>query len=133
MNEYGSGTGRKTTRLGDGTGTKIAPPPVPVGDGEVIFGNALRDIFNSPIGDDAVYTPSGGMSIACRVIITRDVLLQPASMDTQVFDHGTTIEAILEDIGAEPNRGDTFVIGTETFTVQSIEQNDGLTVKVIVT
>ena len=54
-------------------------------------------------------------------------------MTAQVFEHGTTIEVILADIGREPNRGDIFVVGTETFTVQSIEQNDGHTVKAVVT
>jgi len=131
--KYGSGTGTKTKGLGGGFGTKITPPQVPVSDGDAIFNSALRDIFNSSIGDDAVYTPSGGVSIVCRVIIERDVLLQPNSMTAQVFEHGTTIEVILADIGMEPNRGDIFVVGTETFTVQSIEQNDGHTVKAVVT
>lgn len=98
------------------------------------FDTAIKDIFDDEnIGSDAVYTPSGGSAISCRVIIERNVLLQPDSMTTQVYEHGTTIEAILDDMGAEPNRGDTFVIGTETFTVQSIDSNDGMTVVCIVT
>jgi hypothetical protein len=54
-------------------------------------------------------------------------------MDTQVYERGTTIEVQLSEIGAEPNRGDVFVVGTETFTVQSIDSNDGDTVVAIVT
>lgn len=97
---------------------------------------ALRDIFNSVLGADAVYTPVGlspAVSIACRVILEKNVLLQPDSMTAQVFERGTTIEVLLGDVGAEPNRGDTFVIETETFTVQSVDENDSDTVKMIVT
>jgi hypothetical protein len=131
--KYGTGTGIPTTGLGGGTGVPITPPAVPSRDGDAIFGNALRDIFDSPLGDDAVYTPSGGTAIACRVLIDRSVMLQPTGMVAQVFERGTTIEAILADIGKEPNRGDTFVIGTETFTVQAIDSTDGLTVTMVVT
>ena len=100
---------------------------------DAIFAAAIQDIFNSPLGEDAVFTPAGGVSISCRVIVNRSVLLQPAGMDTQVYERGTTIEAILADLDNEPNRGDVFVIGTETFTVQSIVSNDGDTVVAVVT
>jgi hypothetical protein len=98
-----------------------------------IFAAALQDIFNSPMGDDATFTPAGGVAIPCRVIVNRAVLLQPVGMDAQVYERGTTIEAILADIGAEPSRGDVFVVGSETFTVQSIDSNDGDTVVAVVT
>lgn len=99
-----------------------------------IIAAALQDIFNSPMGDDATFTPAGGVTIPdLRVIVNRSVLLQPAGMDAQVYERGTTIEVILADIGAEPIRGDVFVVGTETFTVQSIESNDGDTVVAVVT
>ena len=100
--------------------------------GAEIFGAALRDIFNSPIGDDATYTPMGGAAVSLRVIIDKSVLLQPAG-DAQVYERGVTIEVILDDISSvEPNRGSTFVVGTETFTVQSILENDGLTAVCVV-
>lgn len=97
------------------------------------FVQAVADIFNSAVGVDATFTPSGGAAIPCRVILERNVLMQPSSMDVQVWERGTTIEAQLAEIINEPNRGDAFTIGTETFTVQSIEENDGITVKAIVT
>lgn len=100
--------------------------------GAEIFGAALTDIFNSPIGDDATYTPYGGAAVSLRVIIDKSVLLQPAG-DAQVYERGVTIEVILDDISnAEPNRGSTFVVGSETFTVQSILENDGLTAVCVV-
>lgn len=97
------------------------------------FVQAVADIFNSAIGEDATFTSAGGTAIDCRVIVERNVLMQPSSMDAQVYDRGTTIEAQLAEIINEPDRGDTFAVGTETFTVQSIEENDGITVKAIVT
>ena len=97
------------------------------------FVQAVADIFNSVIGDDATFTPAGGTAIDCRVIVERSVLMQPSSMDAQVYERGTTIEAQLAEIINEPNRGDIFTVGTKTFTVQSIEENDGITVKAIVT
>lgn len=97
------------------------------------FAQAVADIFNTAVGVDATFTPAGGVVIPCRVILERSVLMQPTSMDAQVYERGTTIEAQLVEITNEPNRGDTFTIGSETFTVQSIEENDGITVKAIVT
>jgi hypothetical protein len=97
------------------------------------FAQAVADIFNSAVGEDATFTPAGGAAIPCRVILERNVLMQPTSLQAQVWERGTTIEAQLAEIINEPDRGDTFTVGTETFTVQSIEENDGLTVKVIVT
>jgi hypothetical protein len=46
---------------------------------------------------------------------------------------GISIEALLSEIGQEPNRNDIFTVGAETFTVSSIIRNDGLTVEAVVT
>lgn len=100
---------------------------------DAIFTQAAADIFNSPVGEDAVYTPAGGTAVPCRIVVNRDVLLQPDGMNAQVIGRGTTIESILEDLGQEPNRGDVFTVGAETFTVGSIERNDGVTVEAVVT
>ncbi|MEN6375585.1 MAG: hypothetical protein ABFD75_12525 [Smithella sp.] len=97
------------------------------------FAQAVADIFNSAVGADATFTPAGGVAIPCRVLLDRSVLMQPTSMQAQVWERGTTIEAQLAEIINEPDRGDTFAIGAEIFTVQSIEENDGITVKMIVT
>lgn len=96
------------------------------------FAIAISDIFNSAVGDDATFTPAGGAAISCRVILERGVMMQPASLVAQVYERGTTIEAQLAEILAEPKRGDTFTVGSDTFIVQSIDRNDGLTVRAIV-
>lgn len=99
-----------------------------------IFDTALRDIFDDPnMAVDALFTRDGGAGVNCRVILDRDILLQPNAMSAQVCERGTAIEAILSDVGAVPERGDMFIIGAETFTVQAIDKNDGYTVRMIVT
>jgi hypothetical protein len=98
-----------------------------------IFSTALQDMFNSAIGEDATYNPAGGAAISLRVIVNRSILLQPGGLESQVYERGTTIEAQLADVGSEPNRGDTFTVGAETFTVKSIESNDNYTVVMVVT
>lgn len=97
-----------------------------------IIAQALTDVFDI-VGVDATYNPAGGAPIACKVLLERDILLQPASMTAQVYERGTILEAILADIVTEPNRNDTFTVGLETFTVQAIDKNDGYTVRMIVT
>lgn len=102
------------------------------GDGTAT-GDALRDIYNNTeIGSDAVYYPVSGAPVSLRVIVNRNVLLQPASMNAQVCEHGVTIEAIIADLGKEPARGEKFLVDAEMFTVQSIEKNDGQEVELVV-
>ncbi len=99
-----------------------------------VFAAALPGIFDAA-GEDAVFTPATGAAIPCKVFIDFNVMLQPAGVETQVWQRGTTIEALLSVIGCEPNRGETFTMdGTAyTYTVQAILENDGLTVKAVVT
>ena len=100
---------------------------------DAIFTQAVADILDAPVGDDATYNPAGGAPVACRVIVNRDIMLQPDGITAQAAAIGTSIEADLSVIGAEPNRGDTFTVGAETFTVQAISRNDGIIVEAIVT
>lgn len=126
------GTGTGTPRGGTGTGTPVKPA-APLSTSDELFIDALRDIYNSSIGADAVYTPLAGAAVSCRVVLNRNVVLQPVSMETQVVEVGTTIEAIIIDLGKLPERGETFTIGAEIFTVQAISRNDGDEVELIVT
>lgn len=127
-----SGTGTGTKRGGTGTGTPVRPS-IPLSTSDEIFLSALRDIYDSAVGADAVYAPLSGASVSCRVILNRSVVLQPAGMEAQVVEYGTTIEAIIIDLGKIPERGETFTIGSEVFTVQAISRNDGDEVEMIVT
>lgn len=84
-------------------------------------------------GDDATFTPAGGVPVSCHVFVTKSVMLQPAGVETQVWQRGTTIEALVSELGGEPDRGDVFTVGSATYTVQAILENDGLVVKAVVT
>lgn len=98
-----------------------------------VFAAALPDIFDAA-GEEAVFTPAAGDQIDCMVFIDFNVMLQPAGVETQAWQRGTTIEALLSVIGREPNRGETFTLaGGIVYTVQAIMENDGLTVKMVVT
>jgi hypothetical protein len=103
------------------------------------FAKAMKDLFNTSVGADALYTPVTGAAIPCRVILERNVEIQPSSSITApVLERGTTIETLLADVVTEPGQGSTFIVNPETadeetFTVQSITENDGLSVKMIVT
>lgn len=103
-----------------------------------IFAEAIPNIFDAA-GEDATYTPVAGDPVACKIFIDFDVNLQPAGMDAQVWQQGTTIEVSLsteDGIGIglqEPNRGDVFTYDGTDYTVQAILANDGLTCKMVVT
>lgn len=97
-----------------------------------VFGEALSDIFEAA-AETAVFTPATGSPVDCQVEIDFDVSLQPAGAEAQVWQQGTTIEALLSAIGREPNRGETFTVDGTVYTVQAILANNKLTVKVVVT
>jgi len=101
-----------------------------------VFAAALPGIFDAA-GEDAVFTPATGDSIPCKVFIDFNVMLQPSGVETQVWQQGTTIEALLSVLTREPNRGETFTLDIPSddtiYTVQAILENDGLTVKAVVT
>lgn len=128
-----TGAGSRITGFGSGTGTPVAPtiPAQPAVDG--IFGRAMRDIFTSQIGVDATFHSAAGSVIPCRVIINRSVIMQPQGMEAQVYERGITIEVIVADVGAVPRRGEQFIVGAETFTVQALDSNDGIVATMVVT
>jgi hypothetical protein len=94
---------------------------------------AADAIFMPLIGEDAVFTPAAGAAIPCKIFIDFSVLLQPAGVEAHIWERGTTIEALLSEIGREPKRGETFEYDSVVYTVKSILENDGLTVKAVVT
>jgi hypothetical protein len=104
---------------------------------------ALPDMFDAA-GEDAIFTPATGVPIPCKVFIDFGVLFQPSGFDVQVWERGTKIEALLNGDGSipdgiaisrEPASGETFALTDigETYTVKAILENDGFTVKAVVT
>lgn len=94
-----------------------------------ILTKAAVDIFTK-LGQVATFTPAGGSAVSCHVNVERDVELQPGGYETEVYAHGTTVEALLSEIANEPNTGDVFVVGAQIYTVQAPIENDGIFVKV---
>jgi hypothetical protein len=95
---------------------------------------ALPEMF-AALGEEATFTPLAGDPVDCHILIDFDVDLQPDGYQTTAWQRGTVIEALLSEIGKEPDRGDVFTcpIGGTQYTVQKVTGNDGLTVKMAVT
>lgn len=100
-------------------------------DIEEVFAQASLDMFNE-LGEDALFTPLAGDPVDCKVILEQGVDLQPGGYSSQAYAQGTTIEYILASVGKEADRGETFEVGEDTWTVQAVEENDGTFCKVTV-
>jgi hypothetical protein len=97
-----------------------------------IFDQAAMDMFDQMDTKDAVFTPAVGDPVPCKINLEFDVDLEPHGFDSQVWSRGTTIEAILNVLGKEPDKGETFTVGETDYTVQTVQENDGRFVKVVV-
>jgi len=92
---------------------------------------AMDDLF-ADIGQAAVYTPSAGDPVACQVDISQVQTLQPGGFDGQVYAVRTTIEYRLAEVGVVASRGETFTVGSVTWTVDGVIEQDDRMVKVVV-
>lgn len=99
-------------------------------DIETVFDNVGTDLLDTT-GRSATYTPSGGDAVSLNVFLDKGVEFQPA-LDAQAYQQGILIEALLDDLGHEPDRGDVFVISGTTYTVLTVLENDGQYVRVSV-
>ncbi|WP_024333116.1 head-tail joining protein [Desulfotignum balticum] len=97
----------------------------------------LKNVFynSDEFADPSVYTPvSGSVVDPCPVMVDHDVLIQADGYDVNMATLGTTVTAMVSDVG-KPARGDTFAMESGTvYTVQRIERysQDGLEVTVVV-
>ena len=83
------------------------------------------------MGELATFAPATGSAVSCYVFLSIAVDMQP-DLDTQSWMTGKTIECLFADIGRTPERGETFLVDSVTYTVASVFENDGLTVKMAV-
>jgi len=98
---------------------------------EDIFDTAAEDIFDT-LGVDATFTPSIGDPVEdIKVNLMRDTDFEPSS-SLQTWGSNIIIEAILDDLGKEPDKDETFTINLIVYTVQSVLENDGRFVRVMV-
>lgn len=103
-----------------------------------VWAGAFRSIqagFAAAGDPDAVTATYSGSGLPCAVMIAKGIVLQPGGFVSAVSAQGITIEAALDDLGQEPDRGDTFVVASPAavYTVLSVLENDGHVVKVQVT
>jgi len=87
-------------------------------------------------GEEAVYTPinwePGDVeSVTCNVVLSHDVLIQADGYDASVATLGTTITALVDDVGTV-NKGDTFLVDGTTYTVIRPESNDNIMITLVV-
>lgn len=97
-----------------------------------VFEEAIPVLFNKA-GEDAIFTPAVGDPIPCKIDINFGVELQPVGAESQIWERGVTIEALLSVLTREPARGETFTYPAEggvVYTVQAVLENDDLTVTV---
>jgi len=87
--------------------------------------------ITSHAGESATYTPASGDPVTCIVILAHDALIQADGYDISTATLGTTIQAMVSDVGTV-NRGDTYTVDGTTYTVQRIEANDGVMVTAVV-
>lgn len=96
-----------------------------------VFDTAIDTIY----GDDnlavnATYTPLGGSGAAVRVIIDHDVdLVLMAQSD--VADRRAVI-SVRKSEAASPGKGDTFLIGAVTYTVDVLIEDDSIEARLAV-
>lgn len=79
---------------------------------------------------DATYTPDGGAGAAVRVIVMEDSEFVAAGQ-SDVTDRRTVIAIRSSDVAA-PGRDDTVLVGSTTYTVESVIDDDGLEMRLAV-
>jgi len=83
----------------------------------------FASLAGAGIADSATYTPSiGGSGIPCGVYVDRAITLTGAQ--GQVINDAVIITAFAADIGSAPKPGARFKIGSELFTVESLNNQD---------
>jgi len=87
--------------------------------------------ITSHAGEGATYTPASGDPVTCNVILAHDALIQADGYDISTATLGTTIQAMVSDVGTV-NRGDTFSVESVTYTVVRQSENDGVMVVAVV-
>jgi len=98
---------------------------------ETILDTAMADLFNT-VGQDATYTPVSGAALPCKVWVQKDVELQPIDFTGQAVETSTLIECLLSEVLTVPQRGSTFLVGSTTYTVQTVQKNDGRILTLVV-
>jgi hypothetical protein len=84
------------------------------------------------IGDPATFQPITGDAVSLYVNVVQGVNMQPDALQADVYALETSVEYLFSDLGREVNEGETFTVDGKVYTVQSIDENDGIWVKAVV-
>ena len=95
------------------------------------FTETLKTGVVNMFGTSATYTPVSGDSVSCSVEINFESELRPDSLEFEIVEIGTTIEALVSDVGS-PKQGSTFLVDGVTYKVKRTDSNDKTFVKVVV-
>jgi hypothetical protein len=100
---------------------------------------ATDDVFESMarrnlaiLGDWATWTSRGNVPRRVRVWLEQETSPQVDGFESVVYAAGWTVEAMLDDLRKEPDKGETFAVNGMVFSVTSILENDGRFVKAAV-
>jgi hypothetical protein len=85
------------------------------------MGETLFDV----LGVDATFTPAAGDPVSLKVVFRNELAMQPVGYESRAWQGERSIEFILSDLAAEPNRGDRFEVDGNTYTVGAVTANDG--------
>lgn len=101
-----------------------------------VFVQAIRAILEGIPSDsvqDAVYTPAAGDPVSLKVFVSVNTVLQPSGFDAEVLATGTSVKALLEDLGREPVRGDSLEIRSGVYTIKEVLlENNGRTARMTI-
>jgi len=94
---------------------------------KTVFQQAAVDIFDQ-MGETAIYRPLSGPQVPdCKVLITKEIDLQPVGMETSTWQRTVMLECLSAEVGQEPDRGDRFEVGSDVYKVEKVlEQSDDL-------
>ena len=99
---------------------------------EAAFDEMGDDLFDE-LGVDATFTPAAGDPIPLKAAVKTSLEMTPTAFEARTWQGTGFIEFVLDDIGREPNRGETFTIDGDVSTIQAVTANDGRFCTVAVT
>lgn len=95
------------------------------------FPGILTKAMSQTGGGSATFTDVGGEATPCTAKVNYDVLIQAEGCDVGVATVGTTIEAMVVEVGT-PRKGAVFEVDPDTWKVQRMEANDGMMITLVV-
>ena len=80
------------------------------------------DPLYQDFGADAEYTPRGGAAVPVRIVISRNIGQYGETANITAKTVGISVR--VSQVTAAPRKGDTFVVGGNTYTVDVLQLSD---------